>query len=168
MLVIIDLERMRLLEIAIAIIICIFAFMIVKFLFKKILLCLFILGVTLLISFIFKTSYSTILASIIMILCSIKFIFTEIKHLGSDLIKPCKFYSNGLCEKITLFLFTLNYIIFVCICCIILVLRNFYTINIKDLSIAFCFTWILIWLIGKIKNLLFNHLSTIEYEDSTL
>lgn len=155
---------MIILELALIIILLVLSYMIIKHLFKKILSGLFILGLCGVISFIYKISYEVTLISIVMIICAIKFIMSELKHMGSDFIKPCRLYSNGLYEKMTALLFSINYIIFICLCSILLLRRNLYITNISDFLIICCVTWIIIWSIGRIRTIIFNCLDNIDPE----
>ncbi|MFR9069963.1 MAG: hypothetical protein ACLVIU_06340, partial [Paraclostridium sp.] len=65
-------------EIILIIVACIIAFMFIKYLLKKILLALFILGFSGVISFIYKIPYIISMLSISILIYSIKTIFSEI------------------------------------------------------------------------------------------
>lgn len=155
---------MKFLEIILIIIACIIAFMFIKYLLKKILLALFILGFSGVISFIYKIPYSISVLSISILIYSIKTIFSEIKHIGGNLIKSSKLYLNGWHEKIVDLLFSFNYIVFIGICYILLIRIGFSMISAMDLVIAFFFTWICIWLVGHSKNTLFKCINKEEFE----
>ncbi len=155
---------MKFLEIILIIIACIIAFIFIKYLLKKILLALFILGFSGIISFIYKIPYSISVLSISILIYSIKTIFSEIKHLGRNLIKSRRLYLYGWHEKMVDLLFSVNYIVFMGICYMILMRICFSMVNIMNLGIAFCLTLVCIWAVGHSRSTLFRCINKKEFE----
>lgn len=151
-------------EIILIIVACVLAFIFVKFLLKKLLLGLFILGFAGVISFVYKVPYSISVLSIAILIYSTLSIFSEIKHMGSNIIRPRKVYLNGWSEKMVDLLFSVNYIVFMSICYILLMRASFYTIDTMQLSITFFLTWSFIWIVGRSRKVLFKYINTRECE----
>lgn len=149
-------------EIIIAIIAIILIFIVVKYLFKKLLFCLFILGFAGVVSFIYKIPYSICIFSLVILIYSINCILSELKYMGSNLIRPCKLYLNGWYEKIVAILFSINYIVFMIICYMTLMHKGIFMIDAMELGVAFCLTWICIWAVGSSRKLLFTYINRKE------
>lgn len=149
-------------EIILIIVACVLAFIFVKFLLKKLLLGLFILGFAGVISFVYKVPYSISVLSIAILIYSTLSIFSEIKHMGSNIIRPRKVYLNGWSEKMVDLLFSVNYIVFMSICYILLMRASFYTIDTMQLCITFFLTWSFIWIVGRSRKVLFKYINTRE------
>ncbi|SCI13735.1 Uncharacterised protein [uncultured Clostridium sp.] len=143
-------------EMIIAIICVILLFIIIKYLLKKLVFALILVGVTGIISYIYKVPYIISLCSILILLYSIYSIFSEVKFFGYNIIRPCRLYINGFYEKIVTLLFSLNYIVFMSICYITLMSISFSMIDIVELATAFIFTWIFVWLVLHTRSLLFS------------
>jgi hypothetical protein len=154
----------KFLEIILIIVACVFAFMFIKYLLKKILLALFILGFSGVISFIYKIPYSISVLSISILIYSIKSISLEVKHMSGNLIKSRRLYLNGWHEKMVNLLFSVNYIVFMGICYMMLMRVSFSIIDTMELVIAFCLTWICIWIVGHSRFVLFKCIDSNELE----
>lgn len=152
------------LELFLFLILTVATFVFIKYLFKKFLFFIFIVIFSGIFALIYKVPYSVSTFSICILLYSIKCIFSEIIYMGGTIIKPCKFYLNGFYEKIVTLLFSLNYIIFMTICYMLLISKSFYILEILDLVIPFCLTWLCIWCIGYIRNIFLNYINTSQYQ----
>lgn len=152
------------LELALILLTFIIACMFIKYFFKKIIFFIFILFSSGCISLAFKIPYSVSICSFCILLYSIKCIFLEFKFLGMNIIKPCKLYLNGYYEKLVYLLFSLNYIVFMSICYIFLVSKSMYILEVLDLVIAFCLTWISIWLVGRMRSIFINYININKFE----
>ena len=102
--------------------------------------------------------------SISILIYSIKTIFSEIKHLGRNLIKSRRLYLYGWHEKMVDLLFSVNYIVFMGICYMILMRICFSMVNIMNLGIAFCLTLVCIWAVGHSRSKLFRCINKKEFE----
>ena len=151
-------------ELILLLIATIVTFIVVKYLFKKLLFCILIVIFAGIFSLIYKISYSVSIFSICILLYSIKCIFSEVIYMGGAIIKPCRFYLHGAYEKLVALLFSLNYIFFMIICYILLMSKSFYILEVMDLLISFCLTWICIWFVGYIRNIFLNYISTSQCE----
>ena len=149
-------------ELALLLIAIIITFFIVRYLFKKLLFCIFILICAGTYTIIYKIPYSISTFSICILIYSIKYLFSELINIGGIIIKPGRFYLNGYYEKLVCLLFSLNYVLFVAISYMLLISKSFYIIDIMDLVISFCLTWVCIWFIGYIKDVFLKYINTIE------
>ncbi len=84
--------------------------------------------------------------------------------MGENLVKPRRFYLNGGYEKIVALLFSINYVIFMILCYTTLMNKSFYILDIIDLCISFCLTWICIWIVGHVRSIFLNYVNTKTYE----
>ncbi|MEG2787198.1 MAG: hypothetical protein RR942_05190 [Romboutsia sp.] len=151
-------------EIVFIIVACVLTFIFIKFLLKKLLTGLFILSFAGIISFVYKVNYSISVLLITMLIFSANSIFSEVKRMGSNIIKSHNLYLNGGSEKMVNLLFSINYIVFMSICYIVLVRMSFNMIDTIELGIAFCLTWSFIWMVGYSRKILFKCISTREYK----
>ena len=147
-----SLERVDILELILILITCILAFIFIKYLFKKLMLCVFILTFSWGISFIYKIPYSISVFSVLILIYSFYSIFSEIKNMGGKLFKSRKLYLDGWSEKLVDLLFSINYIVFMLAAYILLMRFSFSMIDIFELGIAFFMTFACIWLVGHSKN----------------
>jgi hypothetical protein len=138
--------------------------MFIKYLFKKVLLCLFILACSGGISFIYKIPYSISIFSISILIYSLYSIFYEIKNVGCKLFKSRKLYLDGWSEKLVDLLFSVNYIVFMITCYMLLMRMSFSMIDIFELGIAFFITWICLWLVGHSKGFILKFIKPKECE----
>lgn len=138
--------------------------MFIKYLFKKVLLCLFILACSGGISFIYKIPYSISIFSISILIYSFYSIFSEIKNVGCKLFKSRKLYLDGWSEKLVDLLFSVNYIVFMITCYMLLMRMSFSMIDIFELGIAFFITWICLWLVGHSKGFILKFIKPKECE----
>lgn len=138
--------------------------MFIKYLLKKVLLCLFILACSGGISFIYKIPYSISIFSISILIYSLYSIFSEIKNVGCKLSKSRKLYLDGWSEKLVDLLFSVNYIVFMITCYMLLMRMSFSMIDIFELGIAFFITWICLWLVGHSKGFILKFIKPKECE----
>ena len=153
---------MNILEILVCIIGILLAFIFLKFIFKKLFLIVSLLGFAGIISFIYKVPYIISIASMLIFIYSVNTIFSEIKYMAKSFIKPCRFYEYGFYEKIVNLLFSLNYIVFMSICYLSLMNTSLSMIDIAELGIAFCITWIFVWIVLNTRSMLFNYINALE------
>lgn len=146
-------------ELILVIFAIIFIFIFIKYLLKKFLLLLLFFLVSAFIAFVYKIPYSISISSILIFIYSIKCIVSEFKYFGGNLVKPCKFYLNGAYEKLVSLLFSLNYIVFMFICYVLLMSKSFYIIEFFDLIILFCLTWLCIWFVGNSRNTFLRYIN---------
>lgn len=138
--------------------------MFIKYLLKKVLLCLFILACSGGISFVYKIPYSISIFSISILIYSLYSIFSEIKNVGCKLFKSRKLYLDGWSEKLVDLLFSVNYIVFMITCYMLLMRMSFSMIDIFELGIAFFITWICLWLVGHSKGFILKFIKPKECE----
>lgn len=151
-------------EIFIGIVLFVIAFMIIKYILKKVLFGLFIMLLSGVISFVYKTPYSISLLSILIILYGSMSIYSELKYMSNSLLKSRKTFSNGGYEKICALLFSINYISFMFISYMLFISKGFYMLDIIEFIVTFIFTWVCVWFIGKFRYVLFSYLSVEKYE----
>nr|WP_250673726.1 hypothetical protein [Paeniclostridium ghonii] len=150
-------------ELILILIACILGFIFIKYLLKKVLLCLFILALSGVISFFYKIPYSISVFSVSILIYSIYSIFSEMKNISCKVFKSRKSYLDGWSEKLVDLLFSANYIVFMITCYMLLMRISLSMIDIFELGIAFLVTWICIWLVGHSKSFILKYIKPKEY-----
>lgn len=151
-------------ELILPLIAIIVIFIFVKYLLKKFLIFISVIIFSGVLTLIYKIPYSISIFSVSILLYSIHCIFLEFKYMGKSIIKPCRFYLNGAYEKLVSLLFSINYIVFMTICYILLMNKSFYMLDAIDLGISFSLTWICIWCVTRTRNIFLSYINTAKYE----
>lgn len=151
-------------ELILILIACLLGFVFIKYLFKKVMLCLFILACSGGVSFIYKIPYSISIFLVSVIIYSFYSIFSEMKNMGCKLFKSRKSYLDGWSEKLVDLLFSINYIVFMITSYMIFMRMSFSMIDIFELGIAFFITLLCIWIVGHSKNFVLKFIRPKEFE----
>ena len=125
--------------------------MLVKYFLKKIILCFFILVLSLGISFIYNIPYNISLFLLLVIIYSFYSILSELKNTNCKLLKSHKLYVDGLSEKLVDLLLSLNYIAFMITCYMLFIKLSLLILDIFKLITTFFIILISIWIVGHSK-----------------
>lgn len=151
-------------ELIVALISIAVIFIVITYIVKKIFTFISVVLLSAILTLIYKIPYSISIFSVSILLYSIRCIFSELRYMGKSIIKPCRSYLNGAYEKLVNLLFSINYIIFMTICYVLLMSKILYMLNITDLGMSFALTWICIWFVTRTRNIFLSYVSRFEYE----
>ena len=144
-------------------ILCLFGNKFIKYLFNKFILFLFILSISIGITFVYKIPYKISIFLIFVLIYTFYSVLSQLKIIKFKIFKSRKLYLNGWYEKLVDLLFSLNYITLIILSYIVLTKFSFTFMDIYKLSISFFVTWISLWIIGHSENFLLKIIRCNKY-----